>query len=297
MAIVILILIWGSTWSVIRIGLRGVPPFTGVSLRFAIASAVLLGLAWHRGVALGRRPMERRLWVVNALLSFSVSYGVVYWAEQWIPSGLAAVLFATFPLFVALMAHLWLPAERLSGRGLLGVLIGIAGVAWIFSDDLGSVGGARIATAAFVMLLSPISSAAGNVAVKKWGRGIHPLSLTAVPMGLCSIVMGLLALLFERQQPYSWSQESVGAVIYLAIAGSAVTFTLYFWLLSFVPATQLSLITYAVPVVAVGLGTTWMDESVSAEMIGGTVLILLGVGLAMTRHRRRATQAGGAGFR
>ena len=113
-AIGLLIVIWGSTWSVIRIGLRGIPPLTGVSLRFGIASVLLLVLAWQQGVRLGGRPYERRLWLINGLLAFSVSYGVVYWAEQWIPSGLAAVLFATFPLCVAVMAHYWLPDERLT---------------------------------------------------------------------------------------------------------------------------------------------------------------------------------------
>ena len=114
---IVLTLIWGTTWAIIRVGLEGIPPFTGVALRFAIAGAVLLVLARRAGIPLGRMRTERRLWIVNAVLSFCVSYGVVYWAEQWLPSGLASVLFATFPLWVALLAHLALPAERL-GRGL-----------------------------------------------------------------------------------------------------------------------------------------------------------------------------------
>ena len=90
----------GTTWGAIRIGLEGVPPFTGAAIRFAISAALLLAVArWFR---VRFRRKERRIWLWNGLLLFTISYGVVYWAEQWVPSGLAAVLFATFPFFVAI---------------------------------------------------------------------------------------------------------------------------------------------------------------------------------------------------
>ena len=158
-------------------------------------------------------------------------------------------------------------------------------MALIFSDDLEPAGRTGVLTAAAVMLLSPVASAASNVAVKRWGSGLHPLSLTAVPMGLCALLTGALAVAFERQVELVWSVESVMALIYLGIAGSAVTFTLYFWLLSFVPATRLSLITYAAPVVAVIIGVLWMDEPIEAGMVSGSALILLGTGLAMGGRR------------
>ncbi len=112
-------------------GLRGIPPFTGVALRFTIASLALLlvGLVTH--VPLGRTPRERWLWLVNAALTFSTSYGVVYWSEQWVPSGLTAVLFATYPLFVAVLAHFALPSERLTPKAAVGILLGFAGAAVI----------------------------------------------------------------------------------------------------------------------------------------------------------------------
>ena len=100
---VLLCLIWGTTWAAIQIGLQGIAPFTGVALRFAIAAAVLLAFVRALRIRLGTSRRERGLWLVNGGLAFSVSYAVVYWAEQWVPSGLAAVLFATYPLFVALL--------------------------------------------------------------------------------------------------------------------------------------------------------------------------------------------------
>ena len=117
-------LIWGTTWAAIRIGLEGIPPFTGVALRFAVAAVMLLLYARLAGVSFGRGRRERWLWVSNAVLSFSASYGVVYWAEQWVPSGLGAVIFSTYPLMVALMSHGSLPGERLTPLSVGGVLLG-----------------------------------------------------------------------------------------------------------------------------------------------------------------------------
>ncbi|HYO14418.1 MAG TPA: EamA family transporter, partial [Thermoanaerobaculia bacterium] len=225
-----MVLIWGTTWAAIRIGLRGIPPVTGVALRFAIASMALFALVRVFGVTLGRSRRERGLWISNTFLTFVIAYGVLYWAEQWVPSGLAAVLFATFPLFVALIAHFVLPDERLTAASAVGILIGFAGVAVIFSEDFRALGGPKVALAAAVMLVCPISAALGSVIVKRWGEGIHPLSISAVPMGMTALVMGPLALMIEADRAVTFDTPSVLALLYLALIGSALPFTLYFWL-------------------------------------------------------------------
>lgn len=283
-ALLLLTLIWGHTWAAIRLGLRGIPPLTGVSLRFAIAAAILFVVARALRIPLGRHPRERRLWLVNASLSFGVSYGVVYWAEQWVPSGLASILFATFPLFVAVLAHWSLPGEQLTARGAVGACMGFLGVAVIFSEDLSRLGGPRVAVAAAVMLLSPLASAVAQVVIKRWGSGCHPLSLTAVPMGLTAAVMGVLAFGLERSREISLDPVSVGALLYLSICGSAITFTVYFWLLSHLPATRLSLIAYAIPVVAVMVGTVFLDEPLTRRTLSGSALVVAGVAIAGGRR-------------
>ncbi len=280
-ALALLILIWGTTWAAIRVGLEGLPPFTGVAIRFAIAAAVLLAVARLAGWPLGSGRRAWFLWIVNATGSFSISYGVVYWAEQWVPSGLAAVLFSTFPLFVALMAHFWLPGERLRLVSLGGILLGFAGVVTIFSEDLTSLAGSQTRTAATVFLISPLVSALANVLIKRWGAGFHPVSLTAVPMAMTAGIMGALAALVERGRGISLDAASTAALLYLAICGTAVTFLLYFWLLDRLPATRLSLITYGVPIVAVTVGTLWMEEPFTPRMFVGSLLVLAGVGLAV----------------
>jgi drug/metabolite transporter (DMT)-like permease len=280
----LLTLIWGTTWAVIRIGLNGLPPFTGVAVRFAIAGALLLTLALAAGVRLGRAPHEKSLWIANGVLSFCLSYSIVYWSEQYIPSGLAAVLFATNPLFVAVLAHLLLANERLSPRAGIGLFLGFAGVAVIFSDDLALLGGEQVRHAALVMLASPLVSALATVAIKRWGSGVHPLSVSAVPMLFTGAVMGALALVFERGRPVVFDARSVGAILYLAVLGSAVTFTVYYWLLARVTATQLALISYVIPVVALAVGAVLFAEPLRPRILGGSALILAGVVL-VSRQR------------
>jgi drug/metabolite transporter (DMT)-like permease len=277
---VLLTLVWGTTWAAIRVGLNGMPPFTAVALRFAIATAILLTLAKVMKVRLGGHPHEKTLWVLNGFLFFSVSYGVVYWSELYVPSGLASILFATFPLLVTLFAHWLLPGEPLRPRAGLGAVIAFAGIVVIFSDDLARFGGPKTVVAAAVLLLSPLVSAISSVFVKRWGAGIHPISLAAMPMAISTGVMTVMALLFERGQPVVFTRATVGALLYLAVFGSAVTFTLYYWLLRRVRASRVALIAYATPVIAVATGVLVLHEPLTTRFLIGGLFVIAGVALA-----------------
>lgn len=283
--LVVLVLIWGNTWAAIRIGLEGIPPILGVALRFAIASVILVGVAWWLGVPLGGSRRVYRLWAVNGALTFSASYGVVYWGEQYVPSGLTAVLFATFPLFVVLFAHFWLPGERMTWRSMVGVLIAFVGILLVFSEDLGEFGGPMVLIASLVLLISPLVSAVANVLVKRWGAGVHPLSLTAVPMGLAALFMGGLSVLVESDRPVTFDLRSVGALLFLSIFGSAITFSLYFWLLEHMEARRLALIAFAIPVVAVVTGTVFLREPLTGRILMGSLLVVAGVAFSSRRPR------------
>jgi drug/metabolite transporter (DMT)-like permease len=292
-AFALLTVIWGTTWAMIRVGLVGIPPFTGVALRFAIAAAILFALSPVLGVKYGRTVWEKRLWIINAICTFCISYGVVYWAEQWIPSWLASVLFATFPLFVAIMAHFALAEERLSLLSVAGIVIGFGGVAVIFSEDFEAKFAAEFARpdgpgvllAASVMLVSPFVCAIAEVAIKKWGQGAHPVSLTAVPMAITAVVMGTVAALAERERDLVFDIPSVSALLYLAILGSAVTFSLLYWLLIHMSATGVSLMAYLIPVVAVVTGTVFLDEPLTLRILAGAALVIGGVALAGQARR------------
>jgi drug/metabolite transporter (DMT)-like permease len=276
--------IWGTTWAVIQVGLRGIPPFSGVALRFAIAGSLLLGFALARRVPLGRQRHEKRIWLVNGLTSFSLSYGIVYWAEQWVPSGLTAILFAVYPLVIALLGHFFLPDERLDARKLVGVLLGFGGIGVIFSEDLTAIAGESVLLGSLVMLLSPVAAAVGSLVVKRWGGAIHPLSLTSIPMLLTGALVGLVAVGVERDATWSVDAGSIGALFYLAVVGSGVSFSIYFWLLQHLPATRLALIAYISPILAVFIGV-WRGEPLTGRMLLGAAIVLAGVALAAIRRR------------
>lgn len=274
----------------IRVGLRGLPPFTGVALRFAIAAAALLALALVFGVKLGRSRTELRVWWVNGFFTFIVPYSVLYWAEQTVPSGLCAVIFSTFPLLTALAAHFVLPAERLTLRSIAGILVGFAGIAVIFSADFRALGGSHVARHAAILLLSPLFAAVGNVAVKRWGGGLHPLSTAAVPMAITAVVTGAAALLTESSLRVTFNTSSVLSILYLGLIGSALPFTLYFWLLRHQSATNLSMINYATPILALIVGSLVMGEAFPPRILAGSALVLVGVALAVTKVGQKVPQ-------
>lgn len=277
----VLTLIWGTTWAAIRVSLDGFPPFKGLAIRFAIGGAILLLVALRAGVRFGRARHERALWGVQAVFVFGLSYGLVYWAEQWVPSGLTSVLFATLPLFVVLFAYFLIPGDRLGIAGLLGMVVGFGGVAVLFSEDLSRLGGERVRLAALVLLLAPVAMAFAEVAVKKWGDEAHTLSLTSVPMVFSSVLLAGLALAVEHDRPIALAPAPVAALLYLAVVGSSLAFGLFYWLLKRVSVIQLSLIAYTIPLVAVTVGTVFLDEPLTVRMAVGGALVVAGAALVM----------------
>jgi len=257
-----------------------------VAIRFAIAATLLIAYARLMGIPLAATARrDRRLRLLHAVLTFCGSYGVVFWAEQWVPSGLASVLFATFPLLVAAMAHFALPAERMTVPVLVGSGLGFAGIAVIFAEDFELLGGSMVALASVVMLLSPLVAAVVSVAVKRWGSGMHPVPFNAVAMVLAAGIMGGVAALIERDRPVLLEPGPVAAVLYMAIAGTAIVFPLYFWLLEHMEARQVALIGYGTPVVALFIGAVFMGEPMTFRTWVGSAMVIVGVAVA-SRARR-----------
>ena len=232
-----------------------------------------------------RGPRLYKVWAVEILFGLLVSYGLAYWAiELDVPSGLTSLLFSTFPLFVALLAHLWLPAEPMRAGELVGIGAAVAGTALLLSDEL-ALPGAGARWMAVLFLASPVAAAVAHVLIKKWGSGLHPINMVKAPMFVTGVLMGLLSRVVEAGRPLTFDVVSVGALLYLAIPGSVITFTLYYWVLERVAATRLSLITLGFPVVAVTVGGLFLDEPFTSRTALGATLVLVGVGLAMRGER------------
>jgi drug/metabolite transporter (DMT)-like permease len=160
------------------------------------------------------------------------------------------------------------------------MLVGLLGLAVLFSEDFAKLGGPHVARNSAILLLAPFVSAVANVAAKRWGRDVHPISLSAVPMGLTAVVMGIFALVVEHGR-LVFDLRAWAAMVYLAIFGSAITFSLYYWLMRHLPVTRLSLIAYLTPVLAVLIGTVFLHEPITGRLGAGSALVLGGVALAM----------------
>jgi drug/metabolite transporter (DMT)-like permease len=276
--------IWGSTWLAIKIGLGTMPPFLSAGMRFALAAGILSGLSWAAGVPWPTRARTHAGLLALGFLNFVVNYGVVYWGEQYVSSGLTAVLFATYPLFVLLVAHATIGGERITPRKAIGVALGFAGVYVIFRSDL-AVGDPRAALAAAVILVSPVASALTSVGIKKWGHDFHPYTLTALPMAYGALALTAIGLAFEDARTIEWSTAAIGSLAYLALFGSVIAFVIYYRLLKVVPVSLLALVSYAFPIVAVVLGWLVLDERLSGSTLVGAFGVLVGIALATWRRR------------
>lgn len=276
--VVLLCLIWGSTWIAIQWGFRSLPVFGSAALRFGIAFAAMAAVApWLHRRETGDRP-PTWLWVAQGSLNFGGSYGIVYWTESKLPSGIVAVLWSVFPLLMAVTAHVYIPGERLAPRSALGFVVGFAGVALLFVEDLAALGPEAIPAGA-VLLLSPLVSAIGTALVKRHGTNVSSVLLNRNAMGLGAAMLAVAALATEGDATWTWDGAAVGSLLYLSLAGTCLTFGLYFWLLRQSSAARLSLIAYATPCVALLLGAILGGESYGLGTALGTVLVLSGIGL------------------
>jgi drug/metabolite transporter (DMT)-like permease len=274
----LLCLIWGSTWLVIRIGLRDIPPLHGVALRFTLASVVLWAASKPLSRIEGGTPPPRWMVGVFGSLNFAVSYGIVYCSETVIGSALASVLWAVFPMMMAISGHLFLPGERLARTHWLGFGLGFLGVALLFQTDLRAVSTEAVWIGAIYML-SPLVSAFGQTCVKKHGAGVSSILLNRNGITLASVYLWAAALSIEHGQAVAFTLPAVLTVVYLGLVGTCVAFGLYYWVLRFTPAYKMSLIAYVTPVIAIFLGWSLGEEPVGWTTLAGAGMVLGGVGL------------------
>jgi drug/metabolite transporter (DMT)-like permease len=283
--------IWGSTWLFIKLGLQDLPPVSFAGIRFVIASLILLSI-----VAARRRPVPRlrRDWALIAatgLLAFSINYGLLFWGEQYVTSGLAALLQTTIPVFGLVLAHLHLPSERMTISKVCGVGLGVAGVGVIFSNQL-SVEGPLALWGCAAIVFGALCAAYANVLVKARGGHIDPAMLAAGQMIFGLIPLLLVGISTEGNPlAFHWTPLALVSLIYLVLVGSVVAFLLYYWLVRNMDVTKTMLISLVTPLVAVLLGMIVLDEKLSWRTIMGGACIMLGIGIVVLRRIKDRGQA------
>ncbi len=207
-AVSVLCLIWGSTWLVIREGLRDLPPFYSAGVRFSVAAVLMLALAPVLARREGGDKPPPWLWISSGIFNFAVAYAVVYWCEQTLPSGLVSLLWAVFPMLVAVSGHFLLPGERLRGRQWLGFVVGFVGVGLLFRTDLAGLSPDAATTGALLML-SPIAACIGNTLVKRHGQDVSSAWLNRNGMALAAVLLLALASLTEVDASVRWTPRAL----------------------------------------------------------------------------------------
>jgi drug/metabolite transporter (DMT)-like permease len=271
--------LWGSTFLAIRVGVREVPPLLLAAVRFLVAGFVLYGCMRLRGTP----APSRREWIgatgLGALI-FVLDYGCLFWAEQRVPSGIAAVVLATIPLFITLMAIVFLRTERLTLRLALALMAGLCGVAVLMNHSF-SLGEAPIDRAGAMALL--VASFTWSIATLLTRR--VPLPASKAMSAAAQMLTGgalLFALAAVTNEFAGFRVQAVSstawfALAYLIIAGSIVGFTAYVWLLHYESPTKVGTYAYVNPVVAVAMGYFVGGESVGSRTLLGTLLVLVSV--------------------
>ena len=283
-AFAIVYVVWGSTYLAIRIGVQSLPPALFASVRFLLAGVLMLLYAWVRG---GRLPASRRDWLnlsVTGVLMLVAGNGCVTWAEQWIESNQAALIVATSALWLAWRGTFGPQGERLSGLTLLGLGLGFSGVAVLVQNGLSSR--AAPLSAYSVLSLAPLAWAAGTIWARRAPVSCPPAMTAALQMLVAGAVFAVIGLAAGEAPRLKWSTEGALVVLYLALLGSCLAYSAYFWLVHQVPPATLGTYAYVNPAVAVVLGWWILDERLDASQVLGTAIILAGVVLVTWAARR-----------
>jgi drug/metabolite transporter (DMT)-like permease len=275
--------IWGSTWLAIKLGLRDLPPLTFAGIRFALAALILFTIVALRGLRLPRTAREWRLLAYTGFLTITINYALVFWGEQYISSGLAAVLSATVPLFGLPLAHWYLASEPLTGWKVAGVVLGVIGVATVCSGQLGA-GGPLALWASLGIILAALATAHAGVLVKASGTHIEPSVLAGTQMAGGCIPLLIAGILLEGNPlEFQWTARALAALVYLTIPGSVIAFLMYYWLIRHTAVTWVLLIPLVTPLVAVLFGVLFAGETVGWHTAAGGTAIIAGVALAVLR--------------
>ena len=278
--------LWGSTWMAAKVGLADLPPLRFAALRFALAFVLLTPFAWRaRPTGLGAR--EWRFIAAVGVLNLAVPHGLMFIAQRQLSSGMAAVFFATFPLWMVGLGWFLLPGQRSPLWKLDSAPIGLAGIGVIQSNAFQGewwapgplLGGLLVVSAAILIALA-------GVLLKRETRPLSPVLVVWGQVAVAMGALGLAAVVFEPAEVSHWSARSVGALVYLAAFGTVGTYLTFFWVLPQVSLAAVGAIPLLDTLVAVSLGTVVLKEPLTLRLALGAGLVLVAAALANAPERR-----------
>jgi drug/metabolite transporter (DMT)-like permease len=276
---IVVCLIWGTTWAAVQVGVQYIPPMLSAALRFCIA-CVVLGL-W---IAVKRLPFPRskevwKLVFIVCATSFTIPFALIYWGQTQVASGLASILFATFPFWAVLLSNIFLPEERIGVFHWIGLVLGFSGIVLIFHNSF-----AQSYDNLFLVMAAIVGSAfiesSTLIALRKYRQHVDPIVLNFWSMLFGAIILLSASVMFEHVSVTVFDLRSIASLVYLGTFGTVATFVIYFWLARRVEAIILSLIAFITPVVALVIGVLWMGEQIGIEEIIGASIVLTAIVIA-----------------
>ena len=269
-------LIWGSTWVVIRLGLDSLTPMISAGVRFLLASLTIFSIVKFKNFKLPLDLLSIKLYFFMGIFSFAIPFWLVYWAEQFVPTGLTSVIFGVFPFSVFIFSWIFLKTEELDFFKIISIIIGFVGIIIIFSENLNL--NLEIQFWGLVaVFVSAIMQGLVVVILKKHAGYLDPFSMNAFPLLIAGSVLILLSFGLEDSTNWEFTSTAIFSIIYLATIGTIVTYTVYYWLLQRMNVVILSLSSFITPIIAVILGWVILDERLSQKVLLGSLLVLMGI--------------------
>lgn len=282
-------LVGSSSWLAVKVGLQFLPPFTFAGLRFVAATITLLPIVI---LSHSRFPRDQASWIAMLSLTafqITIPFGLQFWAQQYITSGLTAVMFSTTSVFVVILAHFLINDERITGLKAVGEVTSFTGIVIIFWRDIASLQTVQLSLYGEVAMLAAAASAAlATVIGKLCANKIDPSVNTFVQLLIGAGVLSAIGLMKESSSVLNLTATAIATILYLAICGTAFAFVALYWLLKKMSATSISLLAFISPIIALLLGWILLGEALNVNTAIGTVLILVGVYL-VSKPARRAT--------
>ena len=280
---ILVVVIWGTTWMAIKVSVADLPPFLSASIRFFCAAFLLWIIASYRHQKITWSSGAIKLYIMVGVGNYFIGYGFTYWGAVYIYSSVTAILWATMPLMVSVIAHRMIPGERLSFWRITGILVSTGGTIFIVSGQWQNLDVSAVKGIILVMI-SVFGGALSNVYYKK-----HVESESALVLNMVGMFLGAIFLLAGSAISESWTEArftipAIGALIYLAVFGSAIAYTIYFWMFRHLSVVTMSYTTFFIPIIAAIVGWFVLGEALSWRTIFGGLLILAGVAIA--DHRR-----------
>ena len=276
-AYALLCLIWGTTWLAVRIAVEHVPPFRAAAARFIIAAGLLGLVCLIRRTRLPCRS-EWRAVLVLSLTIMAGPYAIIFWAEQYVASGATAVIFATVPTLVALLTPL-MTHQRVPARAIGFLVVGLGGIGVLMWRDMSH--GQTQLTAGVMVMIAVCMSSWSTVYAKRELHDLDPGLSTALQLFFGFFFLAGASVIAESGRPSDWSARAIAATLFLAVAGSAVAFGLYYWLLKRWMAYKVTSLDLVMPVIAVFEGWLFLGEPLTGSMVIAAATVIGSVAMVL----------------